>query len=70
METKLKDIGVEIGKDWGQTKQKLVEMTSAFERRDDFIRWLVEIKLEDEYSLNDLWDEFEKYEQSDETESE
>lgn len=70
MEAHLKDIGIEIGKDWGQTKQKLEEMRSAFERRDDFIRWLVEIKLDDEYSLNDLWDEFEKYEQSDEAGSE
>ena len=45
-------------------------MRSAFERRDDFIRWLVEIKLVNEFSLNDLWDEFEKYEQSDESISE
>ena len=43
---------------------------SAFERRDDFIRWFVEIKLDNEFSLNDLWDEFEKYEQSDESISE
>ena len=59
----MRDTAVEIGIDWGQTKQRLLEMTSAFERRDDFIRWLTEVKFDDEYSLNELWDEFEKYEQ-------
>ena len=66
----MRDNAVEIGLDWGQTKLELEKMRSAFERRDDFIRWLTEIKLEDEFSLNDLWDEFEKYEQSDESISE
>lgn len=60
----MRNTEVEIGIDCGQTKQRLAEMTSAFERRDDFIRWLVEVKLDDEYSLNELWDEYEKYEQS------
>jgi len=66
----MRNTAVDIGLDWGQTKLELEKMRSAFERRDDFIRWLVEIKLDNEFSLNDLWDEFEKYEQSDESISE
>lgn len=58
----MRNTAVDIGLDWGQTKLELEKMRSAFERRDDFIRWLVEIKLDNEFSLNDLWDEFEKYE--------
>ena len=66
----MRSTAVDIGLDWGQTKLELEKMGSAFERRDDFIRWLVEIKLDNEFSLNDSWDEFEKYEQSDESISE
>ena len=66
----MRNTAVDIGLDWGQTKLELEKMRSAFERRDDFIRWLVEIKLDNEFSLNDLWDEFEKCEQSDESISE
>lgn len=66
----MRNTAVDIGLDWGHTKLELEKMRSAFERRDDFIRWLVEIKLDNEFSLNDLWDEFEKYEQSDESISE
>ena len=66
----MRNTAVDIGLDWRQTKLELEKMRSAFERRDDFIRWLVEIKLDNEFSLNDLWDEFEKYEQSDESISE
>ena len=66
----MRNTAVDIGLDWGQTKLELEKMRSAFERRDDFIRWLVEIKFDNEFSLNDLWDEFEKYEQSDESISE
>lgn len=65
----MRDISVDLGLDLGHTKQELINLKSAFERREDFIRWLVEIKLDDEYSLNDLWDEFEKYEQSNEEET-
>lgn len=57
------DIYSKIGKDW-DAKQKYDELSDAFERRDDFILWLVEVKLESIFSLKELWDEFEKFEKS------
>lgn len=53
-----------IGKDWEHTKQKYDELSEAFERRDDFIRWLLEVKLESNFSLREVWDEFEEFEKS------
>lgn len=55
----------QIGDDFGKAKDDLVAMTNAFERREDFIRWIVETKLENEYSLSNLWDEYEEHELND-----
>ena len=59
-----KDLAVEVGIDWGLTKQENRNLKRVIDRRDDFINWLVEVKLADEQLyLSELWDEFEKYEQ-------
>lgn len=52
-----------IGAELGQLKVEIEKYKDALERRDDFIRWLIEVKYQDSYdSISELWDEFEKYE--------
>lgn len=57
------DIFQNIAESYNSLRVEHQKLKSALERRDDFIRWLVEVKYEGDDQLIELWDLFEKYEE-------